>query len=184
MIRRYVLVWLSFWVCDVNAAESPVSFPACADYHCEIRKQVKIYPAEWSQIKVILSNATSAIKERQQIRTAIALMEELAGRQTGTWMDKARNSGDSTEFGQLDCIAESINTTTYLSLIEKDDLLRWHRVEDRQQRNPSWFSYHWTAVIKERISKQRYAVDSWYLANAEPPAVMPLELWLQGQNPE
>jgi len=83
----------------------------------------------------------------------------------------------------LDCIAESINTTTYLNLIENDGLLRWHRVGDRQQRNPSWFSYHWTAVIEEHNSRQRYAVDSWYLANAEPPAVMLMEQWLRGHNP-
>ena len=84
--------------------------------------------------------------------------------------------------GQLDCISESRNTTTYLRLLEAEGLLQWHTVEERQVRHPLIFNVHWSAVIRERTSGERFAVDSWFLDNGKPPFIQPLEDWLSGRD--
>ena len=48
--------------------------------------------------------------------------------------------------------------------------------------NPVKYWPHWTAVIKENRTGQRYAVDSWLYDKGENPAVVKVEDWLhQGQ---
>ncbi len=67
----------------------------------------------------------------------------------------------------MNCIDESTNTTTYLRLFVQGGLMRWHTVEDRATRG--WFLFglpHTTAVMRERASKLRYAVDSWFPTTA------------------
>ena len=79
------------------------------------------------------SSQGSAKAERQRIAHAVALMQLLVGEQTGTaahqWTHKAMlvlpNFGDKT---QLDCIDEAVNTWTYLTLMKRDKLFRFHRV--------------------------------------------------------
>jgi hypothetical protein len=83
------------------------------------------------------------------------------------------------EPGQLDCIAESINTMTYLMLLQQDGLLVRHRVLQRRKRNPWFVDVHWTAVIEDTSDQQHYAVDSWILGNGKPPVIQKLEDWLE-----
>jgi hypothetical protein len=89
---------------------------------------------------------------------------------------------------QLDCVDESTNSTTYLRMMERDGLLRYHRVGSRAARARSggfiigW--PHFTAVIEEIASGEKWAVDSWFRNNGEPPEVVPLSLWRTGWEPE
>jgi hypothetical protein len=105
-------------------------------------------------------------------------MEQLTGEHLGTSNDKARNSGTG-EPGQMDCIDESTNTTSYLKLFEQKGWLKWHRVEERAVRRRFIFRSHWTAVIKENSSNQLYAIDSWYRDNGQEPVISTLEEWLE-----
>ena len=54
-------------------------------------------------------------------------------------------------------------------------------MEDRQKRNPLIFNVHWAAIIRDTRDDRRYAVDSWFLDNGEPPYVQPLEDWKSGR---
>ncbi|WP_428634299.1 hypothetical protein [Sedimenticola sp.] len=164
------------------AWEAPPTFQVCTDYHCDILKPVTLDAAQWQALRALFSSTRSAAQERQQIRTAIAWMEQQVGEQAGTWVDLKENDGEGSEPGQLDCIAESINTTTYLRLMAQDNLLKWHQVQERQRRNPWLFDIHWTATIWDTQTQQRYAIDSWFFANGEPPVVQPIEAWLSGQD--
>lgn len=166
---------------QVDARTAPPPFQACADYHCDIRKPVVLNERQWWEIRSLFSPTRTAAEERQQIRAAIARMEQLVGEQTGSWRDLARNGGDGSEPGQLDCIAESTNTTTYLVLLAVDKLLKWHQVKERRRRNPWLFDFHWTATIMDTQTRQEYAVDSWFFANGQPPVIQPIEAWLAGQ---
>lgn len=164
------------------AWEAPPPFQACSDYHCDILKPVTLRPDQWQEIRGLFSNVRSAGAELSQIQAAIALMERQVGDQTGSWRDQAENNGEGSEPGQLDCIAESTNTTTYLRLMAQDKLLKWHQVTERQRRNPWLFNIHWTATIMNKQTRQRYAVDSWFFANGQPPIIQPIEDWLAGQD--
>lgn len=162
----------------VSALESaPELFQVCIDYHCDYRKPVQLAPAQWQDIRVLMADSKDAAEERQRIGDAIARLEQLVGEQAGTSVDREKNQGEGSELGQLDCIAESLNTTTYLQLMSQDKLLKWHSVQGRERRNYYLFGAHWTAAIQENGSNQVYAVDSWVLVNGQPPLIEPMELW-------
>lgn len=168
------------------AGASPVDEPffSCTDYHCNTRRLVSLSAGQWEEVRAQFAADGSPARERQAIRRAIALMERDVGAATGTWRDLGENVRGAGQPGQLDCISESKNTTTYLRLLSDDGLLKWHVVEPRAMRNPWLLDVHWTAVIRERTGGARFAVDSWFLDNGEPPYVQPLEDWLDGVSPD
>ena len=138
---------------------------------------------EWRQVsKVFAKSARNAQKERQAIRKAVGLMEQMVGKQTVTSADKARNT-NTGERGAMDCIDESTNTTTYLRLFEKRGWLKWHKVKPRKKRSPYIFDEHWAAVIETKKGGKLYAVDSWYLDNGKPPYIQPIKDWLKKVDP-
>jgi len=169
------------WATAVFASTGLQSFFVCTDYHCDTGKTVWLTPAQWQSVRNLFSEDTSPDQEREIIRQAIALMETTVGSITGTWRDLAGNVAGSGEPGQLDCISESRNTTTYLQLMRDDGLLKWHEVGDRQIRHPLIFNVHWTAVIVDQSNGHKFAVDSWFLDNGQPPRVQPLSDWLKGR---
>jgi hypothetical protein len=165
------------------AALSPqASFAACLDYHCDLTRSVRVSQLRWQQVRALFAAVPDAAAEREAVRRSIALLEDQVGRLTGTWRDLAKNSAGAGLPGQLDCISESRNTTTYLQLLARDGLLRWHSVEEPVKRTRWLVMVHWTAVIRDRDSGQRYAVDAWFLDNGEPPYIQPLEHWLRGDD--
>lgn len=156
-------------------------FFICTDYHCDSGEMVALAPDDWQSVRDLFAPDASAAEERDSVRRAIALLESRVGDITGTWRDLAGNVAGAGKPGQLDCISESKNTTTYLALLAGDGLLKHHEVEGRRVRRPFIFDVHWTAVIRERGSGQRYAVDSWFLDNGQLPHVQELEQWLSGR---
>jgi len=160
------------------AVHAAPSFTVCYGFECGRQQQVSLTPSQWQGIRAIFTPpAADAGLERALIRRAIAQMETLAGASTGTWMDKGGNTAGSGQPKQMDCIDESTNTTTYLSLIQQDGLLQWHEVAERARRAKWILDVHWTAVIREKASGHFYAVDSWFLDNGEPPYIQRLEDW-------
>ena len=153
----------------------------CIDFECEHKTAVRLTVDDWRQIRGFFTQAGTAQQERAQIARYIAFMEKLSGQQTPTWRDHGENDPNVDPLGQLDCIAESTNTTRYLKLLQSTGLLRHHTVGERHVRNPWWLIPHWTAVIVENDNGQAYAVDSWFLPNGRPPVILPLQAWLDGQ---
>jgi len=165
----------------VIPAPAPQPFYSCTDYHCDEGKTVSLSTQQWSQVQVLFASARSPAEERQQIRKAIALLEFQVGGITGTSRDLAKNAAGAGQPGQLDCISESKNTTTYLQLLNNAGLLQWHTVEERELRHPWILDLHWAAIIRDKSTDQRYAVDSWFLDNGQPPYIQPLDQWLSGR---
>lgn len=179
MKQRSLFLFLLVQFSTALAWETPPAITTCIDYHCDYRRPVTLSRNGWEQVRArFIPAANSAAQERQQIKSAIATMEQLVGKKNGTWRDLQKNDGEGSELGQLDCIAESLNTTQYLQLMAQDNLLKWHRVSKRQKRDPWFFSVHWTAVIDEIESQTSYAVDAWVNANGEPPVIQPIADWL------
>jgi len=159
------------------------AFPVCLDYHCDETRQLTLSDEEWQMLATVFTDQASPAMERARIGEAIASMERLVGEKTGTWRDLAENAAGAGGPGQLDCIAESMNSTTYLQLFEQAGWLRWHRVEPRARRQRWLFAIHWTAVIQDTQTKVRYAVDSWYRDNGMPPITQPLDDWFRSDGP-
>ncbi len=170
---------------DIVTRPTPAHFSVCYDHSCETVDQLSLGPAQWSRIRLIFQPLPGTpAEERQRIRRAIASMEQMVGKKTGTWRDKGKNLKGLFQQGQMDCIDESTNTTTYLRMMKNDGLIRWHAIEDRATRYPSIFSWpHTTAVIRDLRNQRRYAVDSWFFDNGVPPVIVPLEKWRSGWEP-
>ena len=145
---------------------------------------VSLTASQWQSIRNLFAAYTSPAQERENIRQAIALLENMVGEITGTRRDLAGNVAGAGQPGQLDCVSESKNTSTYLQLMFDDGLLRWHVVEERQVRHLLIFDTHWTAVITDRSNGVRFAVDSWFRDNGQPPDIQRLSDWLSGRKPE
>lgn len=183
---KAVAVILLYFTClplaTVTVATPPPPFFSCTDYHCDEGQTVQLSEAQWQPVRELFAATASAAEERQQLRRAIAALEHNVGAITGTWRDLAENVAGAGQPGQLDCIAESKNTTTYLQLLSDAGLLKWHQVEARAVRHPLIFNVHWSAVIRDTRSGRQYAVDSWFRDNGEPPYIQPLEAWKSGRH--
>lgn len=171
---------------DIITDPVPQRFSVCHGFSCTQVSQVGMNDAQWLVITSVFERAAATAEdERAQIAQAIAKFETAAGVLAGTSGDLAENAVRGMDLsGQMDCIDESTNTTTYLRILEQAGLLRWHRVEDRVTRG--WFLFGWphtTAVVSDRKDGRRWAVDSWFFANGQPPAIVPLEVWQGGWRP-
>jgi len=166
-------------MCVVHTAwGAPEPFTVCSGYECSRSDTLTLSDGQWREIRVLFTPAASAREERVSIRRAIARMEQMVGERNGTSADLGGNVAGGGMPGQMDCIDESRNTTTYLELLRQDGLLRRHEVRERAQRGKWVIDVHWTAVIRDTDSGQLYAVDSWFLDNGEEPYIQKLEDWL------
>jgi hypothetical protein len=179
---RLIGWWLYASAAVAVSASGDQIFYSCTDYHCDVVRMVTLSSQQWQRVRDLFATHQSPAEERENIRRAIALLENAVGQITGTWRDLAGNAAGAGQPGQLDCISESINTTTYLQLLADDGLLKWHSVEQRRVRHPLIFNTHWTAVIVDRSNAAAFAVDSWHLDNGQPPYIQPLNDWLSGRS--
>ncbi len=159
------------------------AIPVCYDFGCKNSAVVDLPVVEWRGVEDWFSpGAQTPEQERQQIKQAIGWMEVLIGRHTPTHKDLAFNlpvgQVDLTGLfpGQLDCIDEAVNTTTYLRLIEQKGLLRHHTVIKQAYRKALW-DQHWAGQIREIDSGNQYVVDSWFQPNGYLPVIQNSPDW-------
>lgn len=169
----------------LEAMPTPARYSVCFDHSCTTVVTDSLSESEWLQASAPLRGpVTSAADERRAIAAAIARFEEIVGRHTDTSGDKGRNIGGFGQPGQLDCIDESTNTTSYLRMLQQRELIRYHKVMDTATRFGLFVGMpHTTAVIHERDSGTRYAVDSWFFDNGQPPYIVSLDDWYDGVDP-
>lgn len=172
-LRILTLTLISLLAFNLRA---DTTFVHCYDFGCKSQQEIKFSPAQWDQISALFNTTLDEGEEKQALRKAIAVMEKFAGELAGTNLDKGGNYSGSDIPKQMDCIDESTNTFQYLSAIEESNLLNWHSV-GLKKRRIVWFISHWTAVIIENKTKQKFAVDSWYRDNGELPYIQPLADW-------
>lgn len=183
--------------------QTPQRFGVCSDYGCAKLTMVTLTTAEWAAVRAAFGPApANPAAERQAIRRAIGQMERIVGPKTGTDQDQPGAALiNFSRAGQMDCIDEAFNSTTYLRFLERDGLLLWHRVGLPVRRGS--FIDRWphnTATISEmegggkgaadngaaerNTDARAYAVDSWFHGNGVPPEVVPVTLWLKGWSPK
>jgi len=162
-------------------------FSMCHAHGCKVVEQLSLNDSEWQQIaRHFHPTAKSAEDERIQIANAIAEFEQIIGDKTGTANDKAGLFAAMGSPGQLDCIDESTNTTTYLLILDKQGLLKWHQPMDHVTRG--FFIFGWPhssgAMIEKNTSEAtEFAVDSWFEDNGKRPHIIPLSQWRSGWKP-
>lgn len=192
-------VMLALTALSVEAAFSDISriyretpglngFDVCSGGGCAVVERVSLTQEEWQKVVNIfiptestLTNAQAAELERRRISKAVGVLETIVGVKTSTSTDRAGTFNNSKFSGQLDCNDEAINTTTYMRLMRKLDLIKLHEIEDMRTRNFFFNGWpHSTAVIRAIKSGDRYAVDSWFYNNGAPATIVPFALWESG----
>lgn len=159
-------------------------FTVCHGFNCSERSPAIISGGQWRRVTAVFKpRAKNARHERQQIAQALAVIQTIVGPQTGTdahqWTHKNMfvipNGGDLT---QLDCIDTSVNTWTYMTLMERSRLFAFHRVAPL-----SYGPVRNTAVLQE-INGGYFAIDASLVDVGVPPPIMPLATWLGSWPPD
>lgn len=168
-----------------NDQAAPERFEICHGYSCRYKAQASLPQSTWKSVQTLFIEPSNAAQEREKIAQAIALLESEAGKLSGIKNDLPKSVKTKDTHGQQDCIDETVNTTTYLRMLQTDKLLRWHEVSTPVRRgyfvDSRW--PHNSAAIKETLTGQLYAVDSWPRANGELPDIKPVALWYrEGRN--
>ena len=160
-------------------------FPHCRGYGCAKIDQVSLNDKDKKYLQSLFENNTDTHQERYNIQNAVAYLEKTIGLKTGTSQDIA---GTYLKLGnyQQDCIDESTNTTTYLMIIDQMALLKFHDVNALSSRPPilsGRLGPHRTAVIVEKETGIKYAVDSWFHDNGVKPEIIEMDTWFWGWHP-
>ena len=151
-------------------------FVQCFDFGCKTTQEIHYSAEDWEAVRAEFDGVTDAASEKQAIRRAVARMEAISGRISGTHQDRGGNYPGSDIPQQMDCIDESTNTYQYLGALQELNLLRWHEPGIKHKRQ-SWIFEHWSATIRELDSGEVLVVDSWFLDNGELPYLQRLGDW-------
>ncbi|MBC8013831.1 MAG: hypothetical protein H7X74_07120 [Methyloceanibacter sp.] len=143
--------------------------------------------AEISGIMKKVKRADTPHEERRAVAYAIAHMEVKVGNKLGIKDVAGMQFSASGDSSQQDCVDEATNTTSYLLVLQSNGLIKHHTVESTMSKenlarglatlNPVKYWPHWTAVLQEKATGQKWAVDSWLFDQGENPAVVKVEDW-------
>ena len=162
----------------------------CHAYTCKEQTTYTFSPAQMAEISALMKRtkrADTPFEERRAVAYAISYMEVRVGNKLGIKDVAGMQFTASGDPSQQDCVDEATNTTSYLLVLQANGLLKHHTVSGTMSKenlargvatlNPVKYWPHWTAVLTETKTGQKYAVDSWLFPNGENPAVVKVEDW-------
>ncbi len=193
-----------------HAGATPASFYVCYGYSCKYLAHVALRQEEWQSVRALLdppprqASARAALRqeewlsvrgaldspasdenaERRRIPLVLARLDRLVGARIGTLVHQRReyNAGDPSQY---DCIDESINTWTYLTILDHEGLLRDHQVGGLAHAGTVLdFDVRNTATLVAKSTGMRYAIDPTLVDVGEAPPIVPLQSWLASYPPE
>ncbi len=170
------------WEASMNMrAPSQNTVYVCHAYGCQIKYAFTPSSKDRLAIKAILSKGkTSPEAERKAIGYMVQWFEKRVGPAVGSDKDKGGLDLKSAGIpGQMDCIDEASNTTSYIAFAQKNGWLMHHNVMSPVARG--FFldgRYpHATAVVQDKDTGINHAVDSWKYDNGVYPFIKPLKVW-------
>ena len=198
MSRKVLTAAVLMLLALTSAADEKVS--VCFNYGCLAQVDVVYNEAQLAIIGELLGAAHDAAEERAAIGVAVGRLLGWAGEQSPIAADRGGNYADAAVFGRMDCIDHSTTTTRLLAMLERRQMLRFHRVLAAEKRQPFLVMVHYSASIEEidpvtardaapsapvgeAAQVLRFAVDSWFFENGRPAVVMPLAQWKSGESP-
>lgn len=163
----------------------PSNFYICYAYGCKKRALISLTSSEWNSIRQVFSSKPeSPSRERENIAKAISILETIAGKRTGTGDDLGGSFPGAFKKNQMDCVDEALNTSVYITMMEKDGFFQFHELYRLARRGVLINGWpHQASVIVEIDSGREYVVDSWFLDNGKPPFILPVEVWKSGWRP-
>jgi hypothetical protein len=170
---------------------TPPNFSVCHGYGCNIQSHIALSEAEWQSVRAQFAVAAATDKEeRVEAANAIALFEVLVGKRTGTAVHQRLSENQTatnpmSDPSQMDCIDESVNTWTYLTMLNRAGLLRFHAVGTNAYAGTIFtLDMRNTAVLIRKSDGALFAVDASLVDAALPPAILPLAVWAKDWPPK
>jgi len=174
-------------VIDATYGEFPVVPPTpsvvvvCYGFTCKYRAEVDLTAGDRAKLTQFLAAGKASPKaERKAVAAAGAWFDRRIGPITNTKNHVARAGMKYMwDIHQFDCIDSSRNTTSLLLVLDQLKLLRHHDVDQPEARGHlvDGRPPHATAVLIEKPSGTKWAIDSWTVRYGEPLEIMPLERW-------
>jgi len=159
----------------------PPNVLICHGFTCNYRTEVDFGPGDRAQLQKLMAGAkASPAAERKGVGEAYAWFEKRIAPTTGTARAIARATpGYMRDRGQFDCFDKTHNATELLALLAYYGLLQHHVIDVPESRGYliNLRPHHTTAVLREKVSGQRWSVDGWTHNNGERPDIMPMEEW-------
>jgi hypothetical protein len=153
----------------------------CHGFGCKYRAELDLTVGDRTKLAQLLAaGKSSAEAERKAVAAAGAWFDRRVGPVAGT-VDHVARAGMKymNDIQQFDCIDSSRNTTSLLLVLDQLKLLRFHDVDAPEARGYMFDLRppHATAVLVEKASGTRWAIDSWTVDYGRPLEIMPLERW-------
>ena len=162
----------------------------CHGYSCKLQTPYKFSREEIAEIAAIMKKVKrddSPYEERRAVAYAIGAMETKVGNKIGITDKPGMQWAAAGRPSQQDCVDEATNTTSYLLVLQSNGLLKHHTVARTMHKDklakgiltlrPIKYWPHFAAILQEKETGQKWAVDSWIGPNGENPAVVKLEDW-------
>jgi hypothetical protein len=147
----------------------------CHAYGCKSQTEFTFSQADIAELNSLMQGVKrddTPAEERRALAYAVAWMERRVAPAAGTASDRPSmdmlGSGDTS---QQDCVDEATNTTSYLMVLDRNTLIRHHAIERPYAKDDLSHWTHWAAVIRERETGTRYAMDSSSGPNGDNPTV-------------
>jgi hypothetical protein len=164
---------------SLNSAPSKLLI-VCHGFGCALRDQFELTPERLSYLKGALGAAHSAKEERRILASVVAWFDRAGGRVAGTTTRIAR-AGVGTKSGpaQMDCIDLTANVTELLIALDRNKLLKYHRVDEPVSRGLiiDGRQPHTTPVIVDIATGTARSIDSWTKAYGQRPDIMTISAW-------
>ncbi len=168
---------------DERQARMPIGSKiyVCHAFMCSLTTPVTLSAAELAEISAPLKNPVeNAAAERLALSSSVQIFERIIGNRIGTANDRGGLDIGGGDPSQMDCIDEATNTTSLMLVLVARGDLRFHEVARPVSRG--FFldgRYpHATAVLRETGTDLSWAIDSWQTANAKPPVIQDLDVWI------
>jgi len=168
---------------DEREARMPIGnkIYICHAFTCALTTPVVLSEAEFGRISAPFGkDIKTPAEERAAVSDAVQIFERIIGKRVGTSNDRGGLDIGGGDPSQMDCIDEATNTTSLLLMLSENGVLKLHEIARPVARG--FFldgRYpHATAVLREKGSKNSWAIDSWQTANAEPPVIQDLNVWI------
>lgn len=142
----------------------------CHGFGCTYRDELVLTRTRLAHLRKLLGIAHSASEERRALAQAVAWFDREGGRSAGT-VGRIARAGAGTKSGpsQMDCIDLTANITELLIALDRNKLLKYHRVDDPVSRGLfiDGKQPHTTPVIVEIASGAQWSVDPDILTISE-----------------
>lgn len=164
---------------SLNSAPSQV-LTVCHGFDCAYHDQFVLTRARISYLRGTLAAAHSARDERKALGRVVAWFDREGGRVAST-VGRIAYAGAGTKSGpgQMDCIDLTANVTELLLVLERNKLLKFHRLGEPVSRGLiiDGRKPHTTPVIVEIASGTQWSVDSWTKAYGQTPDIITISEW-------